>query len=67
MVKLLPQLIWQSVADKGYISQKLALRLLNSLGVPLITKFKGNLKNRLMPLADRLLLQKRAIIESIID
>lgn len=54
-------------ADKGYISQKLAKQLLESVGVQLITKFKRNMKNRLLPLADRLLLRKRAIIESIID
>jgi hypothetical protein len=35
--------------------------------VQLITKFKRNMKNRLLPLADRRLLRKRAIIESIID
>jgi hypothetical protein len=54
-------------ADKGYVSQKLAKQLLESIGVQLITKFKRNMKNRLMPLTDRLLLRKRAIIESIID
>ena len=65
--KLLQQLFGKVFADKGYISQKLALQLLDTVGVQLITKFKRNLKNRLMPLADRLLLPKRAIIESIID
>jgi hypothetical protein len=36
-------------------------------GVQLITRLKGNMKNCLMPLMDKLLLRKRAIIETIID
>lgn len=67
VVKLLQQLFGKVFADKGYVSQKLAQRLLQSVGVQLITKLKRNMKNCLMPLADRLLLRKRAIIESIID
>lgn len=65
--KLLQQLFGKVFADKGYISQKLAQQLLKSIGVQLITKLKRNMKNRLMPLADRLLLRKRSIIETIID
>jgi hypothetical protein len=66
-VKLLQQLFGKVFADKGYVSQKLAKQLFKSVGVQLITKFKRNMKNRLIPLADRLLLRKRTIIESIID
>lgn len=33
----------------------------------LITKLKRNMKNRLNPLLDCLLLRKRAVIESVID
>lgn len=65
--KLLQQLFGKVFADKGYISQKLAQQLLKSIGVQLITKLKRTMKNRLMPLADRLLLRKRSIIETIID
>ncbi len=65
--KLLQQLFGQVFADKGYVSQKLTKQLLQSVGVQLITKFKHNMKNRLMSLSDRLLLRKRAIIETIID
>ena len=32
-----------------------------------ITKLKKNMKNRLLPLIDKLLLRKRAIIESVVD
>ncbi len=33
----------------------------------LITKVRRNMKNKLMPLLDKLLLRKRAILESVID
>jgi transposase len=67
VAKLLQQLFGKVFADKGYVSQKLAKQLLDSVGVQLITKFKRQMKNRLMLLTDRLLLRKRAIIETIID
>lgn len=53
-------------ADKGYISQKLFEQLF-SQGVHLITGIRKNMKNRLMPLQDKLLLRKRSIIETIND
>jgi len=40
---------------------------LETVGVQLISKLRRNMKNRLMPLSERLLLQKRAIIETVID
>jgi hypothetical protein len=65
--KWLQKLFGKVFADKGYISQKLAKQLLQSVGVQLITKLKRTMKNRLVPLSDRLLLRKRSIIETIID
>lgn len=65
--KLLQRLFGKVFADKGYVSQKLAQQLLESVGVQLITKLKRNMKNRLMLLSDRLLIRKRSIIETIID
>lgn len=52
--------------DRGYISQKLFDELYQR-GLQLITKIKKNMKNKLMPLIDKLLLRKRAIIESVND
>jgi hypothetical protein len=52
--------------DRGYISAPLA-QLLFEQGLELITKLKKNMKNKLMHLSDKLLLRKRAVIESIID
>lgn len=36
-------------------------------GIDLITKIKKNMKNKLLPLIDKILLRKRALIESIFD
>lgn len=52
--------------DRGYISAPLT-QLLFEQGLQLITRLRKNMKNRLMHLSDKLLLRKRAIIESIID
>lgn len=52
--------------DKGYISQPLADQLLEQ-DVQLITGLRKNMKNRLLALFDKLMLRKRALIETIID
>jgi hypothetical protein len=52
--------------DKGYISQKLFDELYEK-GVELITRLRKKMKNKLMRLADKLLLRKRALIESVND
>lgn len=50
-------------ADKGYISKKLAIQLLEN-GIKLLTKQKKNSKTKgLMELSDKILLRKRAVIE----
>lgn len=53
-------------ADKGYISQEL-FESLWERNIQLITKLKKNMKNKLMDYTDKLLLRKRAIIESVND
>lgn len=54
-------------ADKGYISQKLFDKLWNN-GIQLITKQKKNAKKKgLMCLYDKIMLRKRAVIESVND
>jgi hypothetical protein len=52
--------------DKGYISQTLFEKLFID-GIHLITRLRKNMKNSLMHIHDRLLLKKRAIIESVND
>lgn len=61
------RLFGKLIADRGYISQPLFEQLLNTFGVQLITKLRKNMKNRLLPRIDKLLLRKRAIIESVVD
>jgi len=53
-------------ADKGYISKKL-FEYLFKKGTTLITSIKKNMKNRLIPLVDKLLLRKRSVIETVND
>jgi hypothetical protein len=54
-------------ADRGYISQPLAEQVLVEHGIQLITKLRKNMHNRLLDVSDKLLLRKRAIIETIYD
>jgi len=53
-------------ADKGYISKKLFEHLFKQ-GTTLITNVRKNMKNRLIPLVDKLLLRKRSVIETVND
>ena len=52
--------------DKGYIDKRL-FDFLFMDGVQLITKIKSNMKNILMPMYDKIILRKRALIESVND
>ncbi len=52
--------------DKGYLGKKLFEELYED-GVQLITNVKSNMKNKLIPLFDKLMLRKRFIIETIND
>jgi transposase len=66
--RLVRKLFGKVFGDKGYISQPLYELLRQTFGIQLITKLRSNAKNRSpMPLMDRILLRKRAIIESVID
>jgi IS5 family transposase len=52
--------------DKGYMSPKLFANLWDR-NIQLVTKIRKNMKNKLMNFTDKLLLRKRAIIESVND
>lgn len=66
-VDALTRELWGKLfGDKGYLSQPLFARLFER-GIQLITRLKGNMKNRLISLADKRLLNKRPLIETIID
>jgi len=64
---LCKRLFGKLIADRGYISQPLFEQLLETFNVQLITRIKKNMQNRLMPMVDKILLRKRAIIESVMD
>jgi len=64
---LCKRLFGKLIADRGYISQSLFEQLLETFNLQLITRIKKNMMNRLMPMIDKILLRKRAIIESVID
>jgi IS5 family transposase len=53
-------------ADKGYIGHELFKRLWRR-GLHLITGIRRNMRNHLMPLADKLMLRKRFLIETVLD
>jgi hypothetical protein len=53
--------------DKGYLSHPLVEQLKNLFGIELITPRRRNMKKAELPLLDKLLLRKRAIVETIID
>lgn len=53
-------------ADKGYISKPLFEDLWQE-GLQLITGIRKNMRNHLMPLADKLMLRARFILETVLD
>lgn len=52
--------------DKGYIGKQL-FEFLFMNGLQLVTKVKSNMKNSLMSVADKIMLRKRALVESVND
>jgi hypothetical protein len=64
-VPTLTEDLWGKLfGDRGYISQTLFEQLWEQ-GLQLMTKLRRNMKNKLLPMVDKLLLRKRALIESI--
>ena len=64
--KLTKELYGKLFADRGYLSQKLFEKLFDR-NITLVTKLKKNMKNKLVDFSDKLLLRKRAVIESVND
>lgn len=64
--ELVKNLKGKLVGDKGYMSKELFDKLY-AQGLHLLTKIRNNMKNKLMPLFDKILLRKRAVIESVND
>ena len=64
--KMCEDLFGKLFGDKGYISNPLRYDLKNK-DIQLITKLNSNMKNKLINLTDKILLNKRGIIETIND
>jgi hypothetical protein len=67
VLKRVQGLLGTFCAATGSISQPLAEPLLVVQGVQRITRRRTNIRQRLVPLPDKLVLRKRAIIETIDD
>ncbi len=52
--------------DKGYIKKELFEQLLGQ-GLQLVTPLKSNMKNKLVPMSDKISLRKRSVIETVND
>jgi hypothetical protein len=65
--RLVRRLFGKLFGDRGYISCALAEQLFTTQGLVLITKLRKNMRERVLAAADKLLLRKRAIIESVND
>ena len=65
--KLARTLFGTLFGDKGYLSRPLAEQLLTDFNLQLITKLRKNMKARPLPWLEKLLLRKRAIMETIFD
>jgi hypothetical protein len=67
MVEILSkEIIGKLFGDKGYISAEIGRRLFER-GLQLFTTIKSNMKQKLLSLTDKVLLRKRAIIETVND
>jgi hypothetical protein len=56
-----------AAADKGYLSQALTRELLRTRQLRLVTHLKRNMTNRLLLLNDKVLLRRRALLETVFD
>jgi hypothetical protein len=63
---LVRELFGKLFGDKGYLSQALGEQLFEQ-DLHLITKLRRNMPNKLMLFLDKILLRKRAIMETVVD
>ncbi len=64
--QLTREILGKLFGDRGYLSKLLFGELLEQ-GLELITRIRRNMKNKLMSLADKVLLKQRGLIESIFN
>lgn len=63
---LTKQIFGKIYGDKGYLSKELFEKLLDR-GLQLVTNVKANMKNKLLPIFDKIMLRKRSVIETVND
>lgn len=67
-VPKLAQRLWGRLfGDKGYLSAPLTRELFQTRRVRLVTHLKRNMANRLLLLHDKVLLRRRALVETVFD
>ena len=64
--RLSDNIIGKLYADKGYISQSLFDKLFSN-DIHIVTGLRANMKNKLIPLYDKIMLRKRSVVETIND
>ena len=64
--KMAQGLFGKLFGDRGYISQALFEQLYQQ-GLELVTRYKKNMKQKLVKLMDKILLRKRSLIETVND
>jgi hypothetical protein len=64
VLELARSLFGKLFGDRGYVSHPLFEQLWQQ-GVQLVTRVRKNMKNKLLPLFDKLLLRKHSIIETV--
>ena len=64
--RLTKEIYGKLFADRGYVSQPLFEKLFER-NIQLVTRLRSNMKNKLIGFSERLLLRKRAVIESVND
>lgn len=65
--KLAGQLWGRLFGDKGYLSQALTRGLLRTRRVRLVTHLKRNMANHLLLLQEKVILRRRALVETVFD
>ncbi len=67
-VPKLAEWLWGRLfGDKGYLSQPLTRELLQTRRVRLVTHLKRNMVNRLLLLHEKVILRRRALVETVFD
>lgn len=65
--KLAERLWGRLFGDKGYLSQPLTRELLQTRRLRLVTHLKRNMANRLLLLHEKVILRRRALVETVFD